>query len=407
MTEPDTYRARISQFMRLIRLDIGGGTLSPTEVLHRAAECTPGEIRLALLEIVRRINTLTELPELSRPTYPSLLRGAVESLADYDHRLVGQLIAHCVTESVSPVALPALALEAFKRIVHAASPTPPAPIAMRLCCEVCGELHIDEGIWATKPHHTHTCQNPRCGLTWRPAKEYTVGVRFIPGFQNTPPAEADGASGAAMGRVMQHIEAAWGPQGYMRPSSEGLGSQLTPETPAPALIPESEEKLHPYVVGQWMRHKDSRRGPPFQIGAIIGGEDLRARDGIFNIDYRSVEPWVPQPGDQVRVDNFKHSRPDFLGTLNRHITEDEYLVIEPLSGSSMRADLSCITPALQPRPILDNSKWRHKNGSIAPVTWGVNENGDLRISCVPIGHKPYYAWAESDFRASFTWVSDR
>jgi len=37
----------------------------------------------------------------------------------------------------------------------------------------------------------------------------------------------------------------------------------------------------------------------------------------------------------------------------------------------------------------------------------LNEYGDLRISCVPIGNKPDYCWAESDFRASFTWVSDR
>jgi len=52
----------------------------------------------------------------------------------------------------------------------------------RLFCEVCGEMHIDEGEFATKLHHTHTCQ--RCGLSWRPAVEYTVGVRFLSGFKN-------------------------------------------------------------------------------------------------------------------------------------------------------------------------------------------------------------------------------
>lgn len=61
-----------------------------------------------------------------------------------------------------------------------------APIAMRLPCEKCGTLHIDVGKFATHPHHTHTCQNKSCGLTWRPAKEHTVGVRFIPGFENDP-----------------------------------------------------------------------------------------------------------------------------------------------------------------------------------------------------------------------------
>lgn len=58
----------------------------------------------------------------------------------------------------------------------------PAPIPMRIPCPECGELHIDEGEFATKPHHTHSCQN--CGLTWRPAVVPTVGVRFLPGFKN-------------------------------------------------------------------------------------------------------------------------------------------------------------------------------------------------------------------------------
>lgn len=56
------------------------------------------------------------------------------------------------------------------------------PIPMRLTCPNCGALHIDEGEFATKPHHTHSCQE--CGLTWRPAVVPTVGVRFLPGFKN-------------------------------------------------------------------------------------------------------------------------------------------------------------------------------------------------------------------------------
>lgn len=58
-------------------------------------------------------------------------------------------------------------------------------IPMRLVCEVCGELHIDEGEFAVKPHHTHSCQF--CGISWRPAIVHTVGVRFLPGFKNDPP----------------------------------------------------------------------------------------------------------------------------------------------------------------------------------------------------------------------------
>ena len=60
---------------------------------------------------------------------------------------------------------------------HAAKPIP-----MRLTCPDCGELHLDEGEFAVKPHHTHSCQ--ACGMTWRPAVVHTVGVRFLPGFKN-------------------------------------------------------------------------------------------------------------------------------------------------------------------------------------------------------------------------------
>ncbi len=57
-----------------------------------------------------------------------------------------------------------------------------APIPMRIICPRCSELHIDEGEFATKPHHTHACQE--CGEVWRPAIVPTVGVRFLPGFKN-------------------------------------------------------------------------------------------------------------------------------------------------------------------------------------------------------------------------------
>lgn len=55
-------------------------------------------------------------------------------------------------------------------------------IPIRLWCPDCGRLHVDEGEWATKPHHTHACQY--CGAVWRPAVVATVGVRFLPGFKN-------------------------------------------------------------------------------------------------------------------------------------------------------------------------------------------------------------------------------
>lgn len=53
---------------------------------------------------------------------------------------------------------------------------------MLLWCPACGQRHIDEGEFATKHHHTHACQ--KCGMVWRPAVVYTVGVQFLPGFKN-------------------------------------------------------------------------------------------------------------------------------------------------------------------------------------------------------------------------------
>ena len=56
------------------------------------------------------------------------------------------------------------------------------PVPMLICCPACGERHLDVGEFATKPHHTHACQE--CGHCWRPAVVATVGVRFLPGFKN-------------------------------------------------------------------------------------------------------------------------------------------------------------------------------------------------------------------------------
>ena len=58
------------------------------------------------------------------------------------------------------------------------------PIPMRLVCPRCGTVHVDEGEFATKVHHTHACQE--CGEVWRPAVVPTVGVRFLPGFKDLP-----------------------------------------------------------------------------------------------------------------------------------------------------------------------------------------------------------------------------
>lgn len=58
----------------------------------------------------------------------------------------------------------------------------PQPIPMLLWCPTCHERHVDLGEFAHKSHHTHACQH--CGMVWRPARESTVGVQFLPGFRD-------------------------------------------------------------------------------------------------------------------------------------------------------------------------------------------------------------------------------
>lgn len=72
--------------------------------------------------------------------------------------------------------------EPIQRALLEAADAIDAPIHMRLPCPECHALHIDEGLFATKVHHTHACQE--CGCVWRPAVVPTIGVRFLPGFLN-------------------------------------------------------------------------------------------------------------------------------------------------------------------------------------------------------------------------------
>lgn len=86
------------------------------------------------------------------------------------------------------------------------------PIPMRLPCPSCGALHIDEGEFATEPHHTHACQS--CGMVWRPAVVATVGVQFLPGYRN----EESGAPRDARQDPQPASEPwPWGDEGFMCP----------------------------------------------------------------------------------------------------------------------------------------------------------------------------------------------
>ncbi len=94
----------------------------------------------------------------------------------------------CAADPASPCfsTCPLRSDDALVASLRAADPltTRPAPVPMVLFCPSCSARHIDAGVYATKPHHTHACQ--RCGVVWRPAVVDTVGVLFLPGFKDTP-----------------------------------------------------------------------------------------------------------------------------------------------------------------------------------------------------------------------------
>lgn len=92
----------------------------------------------------------------------------------------------------------------------------PAPIPMILHCPECRARHVDEGEFATKVHHTHSCQS--CGLSWRPAVVPTVGVRFLPGFKN------DAAMFESIGNEVQDRPA---PDTITAPELTRIASTLT------------------------------------------------------------------------------------------------------------------------------------------------------------------------------------
>ena len=56
-----------------------------------------------------------------------------------------------------------------------------SPIAVVLHCPHCKKQHVDEGIWATRPHRTHACvddcMGKGCGKPFTPSAHRTFGVR--------------------------------------------------------------------------------------------------------------------------------------------------------------------------------------------------------------------------------------
>jgi hypothetical protein len=97
----------------------------------------------------------------------------------------------------------------IERLRAALDGAPVTPVPMLLWCPECSERHIDFGEFATRPHHTHACQD--CGMVWRPALVPTVGVDYLPGFKNEAPEEETETSVTdeqleKLGQVVERID---------------------------------------------------------------------------------------------------------------------------------------------------------------------------------------------------------
>jgi hypothetical protein len=91
-----------------------------------------------------------------------------------------------------------LSLEA--RLIQCNAEARPNPIPMRLCCEACGKLHIDVGEFATKVHHTHTCQYHADPVTCQMGPDFS-GPAPTPRCWALPkPLAQGGASGSGSGK---------------------------------------------------------------------------------------------------------------------------------------------------------------------------------------------------------------
>ena len=112
----------------------------------------------------------------SSPTYPTT---AARHIVQYDERV---FVWFDETDAVGGAAN--TLEEAQAAITKYARELAEPVVRMLLHCPLCRAKHVDLGVFATKKHHTHACQE--CGHVWRPAVEATVGVEHLPGFG--PPA---------------------------------------------------------------------------------------------------------------------------------------------------------------------------------------------------------------------------
>lgn len=86
-------------------------------------------------------------------------------------------------------------------------------ISLPLYCPHCRTNHVDEGMWAERPHHVHQCQS--CGHEWDEGMR-TVGIKGEP--SNADEAQVESVDGilirciCSTGEDDQGVD--WGRQWY-------------------------------------------------------------------------------------------------------------------------------------------------------------------------------------------------
>lgn len=222
------------------------------------------------------------------------------------------------------------------------------PIPMRLHCparnddgSMCGFLHVDAGEFLTNPHHTHACQ--KCGHTWRPAKEHTVGVQFIPGFR-----DEQAATSAQSGASSDHV-------GATRTDSREYEAGAHPNPFAPSWQPK---------IGDWVRDGAT----PLRLHAFSKLTGLFGATGLGDeISYpraQDLKRWFPFIGERVQCIQLLPA-PAFGTVIRNELDpgpEGVFFVVRLESGKQISSYLDGLAPAppadaAMTRPTIKPGDW--------------------------------------------------
>ena len=148
---------------------------------------------------------ITSIPDDNAPVYETTLVHAIlpELIRRFDYTVSNNVVFRrdSVTNKIIIVSddgskIIPCSIELLQEFVNSHNQLIDAtqPVPMLLHCPICTVKHVDDGKFATKPHHTHACQG--CGHVWRPAIVNTVGVEYLPGYKNTYPTPTEAVNNA-------------------------------------------------------------------------------------------------------------------------------------------------------------------------------------------------------------------